>query len=293
MRISYRMLLAAAFLTTSLSTQSATFNELSTQARIIDQSLNQINASGMLKKGTLDDIEDRIDKYYKDLETATLEQRDRLLKIADGSVNGNIGNSLVSFERNLASQQVLTKNIQRKVDAINVKISNGRIGIEKAIINDLTDDELTELKSVLKPSVLQRYRVFDPRLTQTTVLHAPTRLAQDSIDRLLRLDERQLHDPFHDESLSATPSIMATMGNSLSDILLPKANASIAAGCVAVCTASAGSGCAPCLMATLGPVAELTVAFDAAYSSCKKLRWKWLKKACKTGVIAAYIGAIG
>jgi len=78
----------------------------------------------------------------------------------------------------------------------------------------------------------------------------------------------------------------------LGDLLVPEAEAVMAAGCLNTCTVAPPT-CLPCVGLAIGLTSTIVVKLDAALDDCDGLRTRVGRALCKTGVVIGFLGIIG
>jgi hypothetical protein len=220
--------------------------------KAIELNLKDVAGNHAIKMAQ-NDISSKLDEYFKQIQAANDEKMSKINEKSKTSPS-EAAKEIEAWEKILADQRVRTDNISNKIVSINKDIAAGKITVDHEVLKALPKEELDEFKSMVPEHILK--------------------------EKYMNVAELQEMD-------STRVSLMEWCG----DLLVPKAEAALAVGCVAAC-GGLTPACLACVSGALGSTASLTEALQAGYNKCSKIGWRWVRNGCKAAVIAAYVAAI-
>jgi len=199
----------------------------------------------------------------------------------------NSGQKLAAWERQAVAFRGRAEKIVSRLTQINIGLRDGSILIAPELLKKMPADEVQELRQWLTPEAIRKYQALDksffaegaaeltsplppPRVTAGMIYSGHSRAGGDLASRPPRTD-----------------SLLDDLG----DLLVPEAEAAMAAGCVAICTADPPS-CPVCIFTAIGVTSALTAQIDAALDRCGRFRTRVARGLCQAGVIVVYAAAI-
>jgi hypothetical protein len=170
---------------------------------------------------------------------------------------------LKEFEEKVRNHQQRAQKVQERVANIHVRIRNGDISIADEALKNLHPDDVNDLKQWMKPDVRERYRSKDPRFGE-------------NLDES-RLQKQQLagRAAGRAKALCQLPDFRRDDGllTKLSDLLVPRAEASVAFGCYNMCSSATPDQCLACL-GKIGPLAlKAWTDYQSAITRCGTCAW--------------------
>ncbi|MBM3175792.1 MAG: hypothetical protein FJZ93_08760 [Chloroflexi bacterium] len=175
---------------------------------------------------------------------------------------GNVA-SLAAFEDVAKKHEGMVKNLADKAKAVDAQVRTGTIRPDKPLVIKMNSSEVKDFYDYLAPEGRKVMEQLYP-----TIFKPPTAEKGTSPRPEVALSR--------ESELSAGES-----GISSAPVL--------AAGCVAVCQASAWTGCLSCIIGAGEAAKKAYDAFKRNYNACKG----WWKNACKTSYLLLFISALG
>lgn len=188
---------------------------------------------------------------------------------------GKIGSmaSMKEFENSIHLQQSTLNKLKSRTDEIDGSIRQGRIIIDRTILNSLSPTELEEVHRDLTPAAIKHYKgIFDNKI-KPGVKPGAKLLDNDNLTNGL---------------LSFCSMIPEKVGN----FLIAPADAAVAAGCIGVCTAT-NFLVAPCLSCVVAASGAAYTAYQDRKRCYKECRTSWWPKGCRVGCTTIFIAILG
>jgi hypothetical protein len=180
----------------------------------------------------------------------------------------------------LRSFEAKAKSHHRRMQAVVTNMAKAGVGMQRGTIlftpetiRNMSPQDVDELKEGLQPNIRQRYERLNPKF--------------GSIDHLrFRSFERATCSEC--TRIAGLPNSDDSLMSRIADLLVPKAQASVAVGCYFTCAASLGSACFGCVASASVGAVEMWDWMKGGLKRCnKKTKWFGVRAMCK----AAYIGA--
>jgi hypothetical protein len=205
-----------------------------------------------------------------------------------GDTEGKQGTiaTLKTFEDTIKAQEPKIRQIQDKIPTIQAQIRTGAVKLDKPLIQQMTPADRDEFKKYVVPEASKDLEKAYPDLFPEKKSEIPE--PGKKFELSLNLDEV---NQFAQKVEDFCSSIPEEIGN----LFVSKAEASVAIGCVAVCTADVSkAACAACVLMGSAAAVDAYNYFNKKYKGC--CGCKWYKPnccACKAYYIAVFLATLG
>lgn len=198
---------------------------------------------------------EKLEKAMNDYAEAMITAFDAAQRDAEEYANskGERGTieTLEFFERNAKVHESRLNKIESKADTIQNRFRDGKIKLDRALIQKLTPPELNDIKQHLSPQGIKEMEKLHP-----DIFKAPSKPGASL-------------KPF-DVSLL---SFVLNLPEQVSNFFVGQAEARVAASCISPCVSRSWTNCYSCI-ASKGPEARQCV---DDFRSCWKNKCKWYK----------------
>jgi hypothetical protein len=180
----------------------------------------------------------------------------------------------------MAGHRDRMEKVVSRLTIINMKVRDGSILFAPELLKKLPKEEMEELRQWLTPEAIRKYQALDKSL------FAAGPGGGGDFDQVLA---QELYLP--PGCPTCRPRKWAPL-ELLGDLLAPDdAEAAIAAGCVAICSAQP-AGCVPCLIVAGFGADQVVQLLERELEFCNSRRTRVGRAICKAGVILGFIATI-
>lgn len=194
---------------------------------------------------------------------------------------------LAAWERQAVAFRGRAEKMVSRLTQINIGLRDGSILIDPELLKKMPAEEVQELRQWLTPEAIRRYQ---------------------AIDKSLFAGAAELTSPFPPPAVTAAMTLPGrcrscgdlasrprprngSLLDDLGDLLVPDADAAMAAGCVAICAAQP-EACPACIFTAIGVTSALAAQIDGALDRCDRFRTRVARGLCTAGVIVLFSAAI-
>jgi hypothetical protein len=220
---------------------------------------------------------------------------DEAQKVADAMKGGQKapspgpGDKLAAWERQVAALRSRADKMVSRLTQINIGLRDGSVLIAPELLKKMPADEVKELREWLTPETVRKYRALDKTLFPEGAAELDSPFPPPAVTAAMTTPGRCRSCG---ELLPRQRPRNRSLLNDLDDLLVPDAEAAMAYGCVAICTATPPN-CPACIFTAIGVTSALTAKLDSALEACNRLHTRVGRGLCQAGVIVIYIGLIG
>lgn len=270
------------------ATSGQSFAKFEGQLRAVEDMLGQIERGKRITEKldtseALDALFAELKASYEPTMTGLIEEARKAEEAAKAGrrvARPNPSQRVDAWERQVGGFKLRMEKVVNRLTQINLDLRSGDILIAPEVLRSAPAEELEELRQWLTPEAIRKYQNLDPKFFANQ-----SGVVQPSEDLRIAMTQP---GSCHACSLFAEPP-PPTLFDHVSELFAPRADAAIAATCVAACANPAV--CPACLAAALGVGAFLVVQVENGLEACDRFG-KARRAVCKAGVILGFLVTI-
>ena len=198
------------------------------------------------------------------------------------------GQKLAVWERQAVAFRGRAEQIVSRLTRINMGLRDGSILIAPELLKKMPADEVQELRQWLTPDAIRKYQALDKSLFAEGAAELSSPFPPPAVTAAMTMPGRcRACGDLASRPRPGSGSLLDDLG----DLLVPEAEAAMAAGCVAICTAQPPA-CPACIFTAIGVTSVLASQIDAAFDRCDRIRSRVGRGLCQAGVIVLFTAAI-
>ncbi|HWN41172.1 MAG TPA: hypothetical protein VNW71_03065 [Thermoanaerobaculia bacterium] len=195
---------------------------------------------------------------------------------------------LAAWERQAVAFRGRAEKIVSRLTQINMGLRDGSILIVPELLKKMPAEEVQELRQWLTPEAIRRYQAIDKSLFAEGAAELVSPFPPPAVTAAMTMPERcRSCGDLASRPRPRNRSLLDDLG----DLLVPDADAAMAAGCVLICGAQP-EACPACIFTAIGVTSALAAQIDGALDRCDRFRTRVARGLCTAGVIVLFAAAI-